>query len=431
MINNNLNPHCNSLWEKLFIKNNIAEKVVEEGFFELNPQIINSNKYNLDYFGFEHQSHLPDIFRKHSLAILPTSFNTSLIGQYSAYIKCDNFEHSPIDYINFPDYIQSVDYENIPNGITAINCALLSGLLHNFLEEDSFCTPTLSGKFTSDDFLFKIDTIDSRAFNIKVSNCKISVGSVIESIKSLSIIESINYIPTDIFIQKIYYPFRYWSGVVEKNIRPILMFVSNGIYYLHEYEFREFDNYSSIALIKSKRYSFEINDISLEDIQDILYSVDTVDEPAIPFPQADSFERVINLCELLLKHSELTKKIITSTYDFDKRQTDYYTNAGRYLGLIDKKNENGVKYFLSDEGKNLFKLNFKKRQLKLVELILKHPVFSKSLSLYLKNAEAPAKLEIEEIMKESNLYKVNTDATYSRRAFTVLSWINWILSLQQ
>ena len=35
-------------------------------------------------------------------------------------------------------------------------------------------------------------------------------------------------------------------------------------------------------------------------------------------------------CELL-NESELTKDEITSNYDFDPRQTNYYTDAGRYL----------------------------------------------------------------------------------------------------
>ncbi len=33
----------------------------------------------------------------------------------------------------------------------------------------------------------------------------------------------------------------------------------------------------------------------------------------------------------------MTKEEITTTYDFNPRQTNYYTDAGRYLGIIDKK----------------------------------------------------------------------------------------------
>ena len=54
----------------------------------------------------------------------------------------------------------------------------------------------------------------------------------------------------------------------------------------------------------------------------------------IPFPQANSFERIINLCEILYENNTLSRDEITYRYDFDSRQTNYYTDAGRYLGLI-------------------------------------------------------------------------------------------------
>ena len=65
----------------------------------------------------------------------------------------------------------------------------------------------------------------------------------------------------------------------------------------------------------------------------------------------------------------------------------------------------------------------------LAEIILKHKAFRKTLELYLKKAEVPSKAEVVPIMKESNLYNVNSDSTFERRASTVISWINWIVGL--
>ena len=75
--------------------------------------------------------------------------------------------------------------------------------------------------------------------------------------------------------------------------------------------------------------------ITSEEINQLLDSVPIIDEPEISFPQADSFERVINLCELLNEHP-MTKDNITINYAFDERQTNYYTDAARYLGLVVK-----------------------------------------------------------------------------------------------
>ena len=118
------------------------------------------------------------------------------------------------------------------------------------------------------------------------------------------------------------------------------MTYSNSIFSLYEYYFENINNYNSLILIKQRNYSFESVEITLADIVDILNGVNIVEEPQIPFPQADSFKRVINLLELL-NERERTKDEITTNYAFDERQSNYYTDAGRYLGLIDKRRESG------------------------------------------------------------------------------------------
>ncbi len=208
---------------------------------------------------------------------------------------------------------------------------------------------------------------------------------------------------------------------------------SNGIFSLYEYEFQEPRNYNSLVLVKHRNYSVEAVEIDLEDILDVLSRVNDILEPEIPFPQADSFKRVINLCELLAEN-EMTREEITLNYAFDPRQTNYYTDAGRYLGLIHKEkvSENRIPVFsLTEEGRRILALKYKARQLKFVELILRHSVFKKTLEKHLEYGEMPPRNEIVNIMKNSNLYKVEADSTYERRASTVSGWINWILELQR
>lgn len=113
------------------------------------------------------------------------------------------------------------------------------------------------------------------------------------------------------------------------------------------------------------------------------------------------------------------------------RQVDYYTNAARYLGFIERaRNENNeVCYFLTSKGNNLFELPIKERQIQFSKSILSHLVFNRVLSLYFNKAEIPTKSEIVMIMKDCNLYHIDSDDTFKRRASTIFSWINWILDL--
>ena len=54
-----------------------------------------------------------------------------------------------------------------------------------------------------------------------------------------------------------------------------------------EYAFNHIDNYSSLKLVKQKNYSIEDTAISIVDIQEALEKAVLVNEPNIPFPQAD------------------------------------------------------------------------------------------------------------------------------------------------
>ena len=87
--------------------------------------------------------------------------------------------------------------------------------------------------------------------------------------------------------------------------------------------------------------------------------------------------RIVNLVELL-NEKPMTKQDITSEYAFDERQTNYYTDAGRYLGLIDKTHDEdgNILFQLSAGGHRIMGLEYKERQLALVTQILMHKVFN-------------------------------------------------------
>ena len=184
-------------------------------------------------------------------------------------------------------------------------------------------------------------------------------------------------------------------------------------------------------MVKQKNYSIEPDSITLDDVVTIYKNIKIVSEPSnIPFPQANSFERIINLCEILYENDTLSRDEITYRYDFNSRQTNYYTDAGRYLGLIYKKREDGsIQYYLTSKGISLFSNNIKARNLKFVEYILEHMPFYLTFKLLLEKGNMPSKQDIVEIMKESKVHRIISEDTFIRRASTIASWINWIIKL--
>ncbi|MCO6517998.1 MAG: hypothetical protein J6574_08750 [Gilliamella sp.] len=168
------------------------------------------------------------------------------------------------------------------------------------------------------------------------------------------------------------------------------------------------------------------------DIEKVMRETSVLyDEPKVPFPQADTFERVINICELLAT-KEVSRNEITENYAFDVRQTNYYSDAARYLGLVDKEKckDGKIYYFLTEKGRSILKLGYKDRQLSFCKLILQHNVFNLVLREYIENNRTmPLDSRIIEIMQKSNLYNIHSLDTFSRRASTVKKWIEWIVNL--
>ena len=131
----------------------------------------------------------------------------------------------------------------------------------------------------------------------------------------------------------------------------------------------------------------------------------------------------------MLNKKILSKDDVTTEYDFDERQTNYYTSAARYLGLIEKQNPENVSYRLSKYGEKILAYNFKNRQLAYCKCILAHKVFAETLQKFLDSGEMPSNNKIVEIIKNSNLFKIQSDETFRRRSSTIKGWLNWIVGL--
>ena len=431
---NNYATKNDRAWSKLFDEHHILDIIEANGFYNINSTEINRVREARLMAKFDQRKDLPKLFKDNNLSILPISRGSYIIGQLETYKtieETNKYEH-PIEYLTFPEHIESIDIENISSEATAINCAYVSGILSNFLNENVL-SPTVSGRMSSDSFSFNINRLKPQSpVNIKVQNAQIEIDGGYEGENSLALIEAKMSLAQDFMIRQIYYPFRLWANKIEKNVKPIFMSYSNNVFYLSEYHFEEPNNYNSLILKKYKRYSLEDKDITLDDILNTLKTVTTIEESDnIPFPQADSFERIINLCERLKGDIKLHKNQITNIYGFTDRQTDYYTNALLYLDLACKIKQDGLTFFLlSKKGKAILNLNYKQRQLKLAKTILEHSVFKEVCKLYITRSELPSKPKVVSIMKSSNLYKIGTEDTYKRRASTILGWLNWILDLQ-
>ena len=420
-------------WEKLFEDYNILSKIEDEGQFNISSQEIKdkTSKEPRLMAKFDHVKNLPPVFQDNKLCILPVASRGYVISHFDAYHDLE-INDSPIKRFSLPPHLKSLDINKITSESIALNCAFASGIISDFLEDQEII-PTVAGRMTSGNFGFSIGSIVKKdtMLNVEVNNSQIEIDAAYEGIESLALIEAKLDLSDDFLVRQLYYPYRVWEKNMEgKPVRTLFLLYSNGIYQIYEYSFNDLNNYSSINLVKMKRYSLELDEITAEDIQGVLEDVDEKSEPEIAFPQANSFERVINICELLNVRS-LSRKEITKRYDFDIRQTNYYTDAAIYLGLIEKvkTKKKPLSYKLTDKGSSILKKKYKERQLDLCRTILSHKPFADTLNSYFNTGVMPNKNDIINIMKIGNIYNIESEQTYKRRSSTIQSWVNWIIGL--
>lgn len=360
-------------WKKLFEQHNIVDKVTKDGYFIITSSEINKFREARLMTKFDHKRNLPILFEKHNLSILPITRGSYIISQFDAYKGLDYDGSIETIEVPFPTEIESIDINNIYSEATALNCAYTTGMINHFLEEE-YTYPTVSGRMSSTSFSFNIRNIaNGKDFTVDVSNSQVEIDGGFEGRNKLMLVEAKNSISSDFLVRQLYYPYRLWENKVNKEVIPVFMTYSNDVFSFFEFRFENPFEYNSLALVKQINYVIASEEITLDDIIDTFMKVNLVEEPRVSYPQADSFERVINLLEMLME-DERDREYLTHTLDVHQRQTNYYTSAGMYLGLIEKKAEDGlIVYYLSNEGKRIMGLAYKQKYLSIVEKNIAEP----------------------------------------------------------
>ena len=433
MPNESSSTKNDAAWQALFEQYGILSRIAKEGHVEIDSATINRVRESRLMTKLDHRSNLPRIFKDHDLSILPLTRGSYVIAPFQAYQDI-RYRHDakPIRIRHRFD-LESLDYRNLYSESAALNYAAATGLLAEVLGEP--CELTISGRMSSRDFGFVIRQAQhpDHLIPIQVRNAQIEIDGGYEGQTKLALIEAKNAKCEDFLIRQMYYPYRAWAGRVSKQVVPIFMTFSNDVFSFFVYEFREEGHYNSLVLLQQKHFIVAAEPINLGDIKQLAENTPGIDEPDIPFPQADDFDKVIDLLGLLMS-GELSKEDIASNYDFDKRQAFYYFAAARYLGLADNvSNTDGKesKIRLTAEGRRILTLPHKDKNLAFAQAILRHRAFGEVLRFSFKTTRQPRSDEIVRIMRKCGLYGVIAESTFRRRAQTVLRWIDWILQLDE
>ena len=424
-------------WQVLIDKYDILTEISNNGFFKISASQIKEVKEPRLMAKWDSSEQLPKSLKKNKINILPDSRSSYILSDFLLYEELPKVvEHvKNMAKVELPD-LQTIDVDNITSEANAINVLQISGILEDFLELDidDVLYGTFNGRMSSGKFDFKVDTNRNIPLKVDVDRAQIEIDGGFESNHCVVILEAKNVLHEDFHIRQLYYPYRLWESKVDKPVRLIFSIYTNKIFRLMEYRFKEKGNYSSIELVRTKNYSLEDTSITLDEIKDVYDSIKDTEvvsdnmngEDSVPFIQADNFERIVSLLENMYENPMTSEEII-ELMKFTSRQRDYYFNAGKYLGLFQKLKEDKVtKYGLTNIGVSVYKKSYKERQLELVKLILSHRIFRDLFGEILETGEIPNHKRVIELELEYNVCSINVA---SRRATSVISWLNWIFNL--
>lgn len=422
-------------WEAVVDKFGVVEQVRKHGFYDLTASQFKSLHLEPRLMTkIDHSHRLPRVMKIHGLSILTLTNSSWRVGPFQIFEELPQWKAPDSGVIErtLPPWLESLNKEVITGEGAMLNAADVSGILQDFCQEEVTCT--ISGRGGSGTFSFEVDTLEGDQSTINVDKAQIEIDGGFEGQSGLYLVEAKKHLALDFNVRQLYYPYRTWATKVKKPIRPVFMTLANDVFELNEYQFSEPGNYSSIELVASRRYMLSTSCIDKDYLRSLSANVvpSAQDRPSerVPFPQADNFERVIDLLEFVAEGPRTAEDIATE-YEFVPRQSDYYFSALRFLGLGELRvNADGSRVRqVTTKGLKISQLPYAEKRLELARILLSVPTIHTVFDAFLRRGAFVNIDEVERIVGlESNRDGIS-GATVRRRAQTVLAWTKWLSAL--
>lgn len=417
-------------WATVFDKYKMLDSIKTLGYVDVSAEQLKTVREPRLMGKIDHEENLPDIFKEHDLTILTTSNSSYRVGRFSIFQKLPKWEppSSEVKTISFPIELETLDIKNLTSEPAVLNAAFSSGMLSEFCEEELVLT--VSGRMRTGEFDFLVDQVDGTPHRINVRNAQMEIDAGFEGKSSLHIFEAKNHSATNFNLRQIYYPTASWSRRIRKRVNPVFLTFSNDVFDLFQFEFADPKNFSSAWLSKHSR--FMLAHEAPADIDLLKFASDSSNRisrnsEGAPFPQADSFAKVIDLLAIL-KEEPRSLDDLTTHFEFDQRQSDYYSSAVRYLGLaVKKQDEAGNTLFhLTEDAERILKLPYREKYTKLAERVLEIEPAAEAFIYWHKTGNKASKAQIAEWMKRFQETANLSDSTITRRAQTLSAWVDWV-----
>jgi hypothetical protein len=423
-------PSINQSWQVLFSRHRIPEYVARHGLFHIRADEINTVREARLMAKFDERHQLPEIFREHNLAILPINRGEYVIGAFETFqsLNYQRIEHPPRP-LHVPQ-LDSLAIDTIQSEPQVLSILYNAGVWQD-ISGHTDIYPTIAGRRASGNFSFAIKAIGNHDdFIIDVANAQIEMDATYETHDAIYVCEAKNRHISELNIRQLYYPYRFWQQQTRKPVIPISIIYSNATFYVSQYQFQQDGHFNSLALVQHYAYTLDNRKITYAIIAQLLDEVERshVEIPDVPFPQADNFALICRMIERL-NQADMTTDEVTAFTGYVPRQSDYFTNAGRFLGFIEKKKV-GIEtsYALTSNGKRLLTQSPYHQRIMLITAIIRHEPFTTLVREMIRTGVIPNIAHISTVLYQHHAHgkRALTGSTIGRRAQTVQAWLEWM-----
>ncbi|MCX6015646.1 MAG: hypothetical protein NT020_08710 [Chloroflexales bacterium] len=412
----------NDSWKLLFARHAILDHVAQYGSFEISARQINTVREARLMAKFDESHNLPPIFRSHNLTILPISRGSYTIGPYTTFQTLDYADHTTsLRPIRIPT-LDTLQAHDIHSEAEALLFLRNSGVWSEICG-DTQVYSTLQGRRASGQFQFTIArTTPPLHATITVDNAQIEIDAGYETSTQVFLCEAKNRPVSELNIRQLYYPYRFAQTLTPKPIIPLSVIYSNYTFFVTRFTVNDPHDFNSLTVSARYAYTIDTTPLTFSDLALIWHQTQPALASAfvdIPFPQADNLLLVIYLVKKIAS-APLTTNEITEFLGYDKRQSDYYASASRWLGLIDSNKQ------ITQLGTQFIQATPHNQKIYLIKSLFATPFFYDVAKVLISHHVVPSKEFIFAQMQTHPQLGAYNNTTQRRRANTVFSWLRWV-----
>lgn len=424
-------------WSKAFDAFDVVNTVQKHGFIDLTANELRQFREPRHMGKIDHKENLPQVFKDADLTILTLSNSSYRVGAFNIFQTLPKWQMPADDFttLTFPPDLQTLDFENLTGEPGVINTAYATNMLHEFCGEELLLT--VAGRMRTGEFNFFVETYTGQKQDVSVSKAQMEIDAGYEGHEKFFVFEVKNHASQNFNFRQLYYPYRAWSQRITKPVVPIFLTFSNDVFDLYEFALDDPQNFSSGRLNKHRRYMLTHSGVKEVELVERAKQGKSdanklqVKETDAPFPQADSLERVMDLVTILIDKPQDVSDLATH-FGFDPRQSDYYYNAAKLLGLATSIKDpvtNTEMRQATEKAIDIFSKPYREKYLAIAGEVLRIESIADVFLLWVQRGSKPELEEVVEIVGNSDDARHYSPSTIRRRSQTIRAWVTWVHEL--